>query len=294
MKGILDTWGYTLADKEKVAFVEFKDGSVVVTAPLAKKDNTSLTKYFITWGPISYKDITNTADPTNLAQIKTSEEYASANNGKEVYEVLNNQLKMMLPIVDSSKDIYITIEPQDANSTPGVTIEDYKLNASVYKNASSEVQADNYSNSSSDKAVPSVSCVWSKNDNEVLLTWTVNTAMSEAVEVEIYNKPNEDQGEMDLKDTVDIDDKEVLVETKHREIQLFRLKPIGEDGKMVGTEIHYICKPDDTEVAGANDKNDSTNNPSIPVTPHTGPKETIAFIAFVSLLAYVIYRKAKS
>lgn len=71
---------------------------------------------------------------------------------------------------------------------------------------------------------------------------------------------------MDLKGSPDIDDKSFTLNTPHRDIQLFRLKPVDNNGTMVGEEIQYICKPD-TQSTTTTDENDD-NNP-IPVTPHT-------------------------
>lgn len=292
LDGILNNsrW-YTLADKEKVVFVSFKNGSITVEAPLAKKDSTTIDKYYVTRWPISYKDIASIADPTELAKIKTSEEYETANAGKKVYTTTNNKLTLTLPIQDSSKDIYITIEPRDSTDNPGATIEDYKLSSSIY-NGTSQVKADNFSDAWSDDAIADVSCIWTKDQNRVELTRWVNTALN-ATKVEIYNRPNETQWDMTLKGTVNINDKSFVVDTEHREIQLFRLKPIDANGAMVGNEIQYICKPDVVTTTTTTDTT-TTPEPSVPVTPHTGPKETIAFIAFISLLAYVIYRKAKA
>jgi len=61
---------------------------------------------------------------------------------------------------------------------------------------------------------------------------------------------------------------------------------------MVGLEIQYICKPDNTTPVTPVTPTDPTK--PIPVTPHTGPLETTAIIFFISLLGYFVYRKAKS
>lgn len=97
---------------------------------------------------------------------------------------------------------------------------------------------------------------------------------------------------MDVKGTPAIGDKTFTVNTPHRNIQLFRLKPVDNNGTMIGEEIQYICKPD-TVVAANNATNTTDPTKPIPVTPHTGPKETFAFIMFVSALAYVVYKKTR-
>jgi hypothetical protein len=96
---------------------------------------------------------------------------------------------------------------------------------------------------------------------------------------------------MDLKGSPDIDDKSFTLNTPHRDIQLFRFKPVDNNGTMVGEEIQYICKPDVQSTTTTDETDD--NNP-IPVTPHTGPKETLAFILFISALAYAVYRKTRT
>jgi hypothetical protein len=77
------------------------------------------------------------------------------------------------------------------------------------------------------------------------------------------------------------------MDTPNRNIQLFRLKPLNDAGVMVGTEIQYICKPDNID-SNATDPTTliTPTDPKkpIPVTPHTGPLETSAIIFFLSLL----------
>lgn len=97
---------------------------------------------------------------------------------------------------------------------------------------------------------------------------------------------------MDLKGSPDIDDKSFTLNTPHRDIQLFRFKPVDNNGTMVGEEIQYICKPDVQSTTTIDNETDDAN--PIPVTPHTGPKETLAFILFISALAYAVYRKTRT
>jgi hypothetical protein len=52
--------------------------------------------------------------------------------------------------------------------------------------------AENFSNSNLNKAISDVSCIWTKDQNRVNLTWSVNTALK-ATKVEIYHRGDEKQ-----------------------------------------------------------------------------------------------------
>lgn len=93
---------------------------------------------------------------------------------------------MALPLESTSVDVYVTIAPEDEFSTQGNQIEDYKINPGSTA-ATTQVKADNFSNANSNKAIDSVSCIWTKDQNRVNLTWAVNTALS-ATKVEIYHR----------------------------------------------------------------------------------------------------------
>lgn len=158
------------------------------------------------------------------------------------------------------------------------------------------VAGDTYS-TTSNQAIDNVTCVWDATDNRVTLTWDINTAMSQATKVQIYHRPDENQGDMTLKGTPAITDRRFPVDTPHRNIQLFRLKPIDAAGTMVGKEIQYLCKPDGNVTSDTTPSTPVTpSDPAkpIPVTPHTGPLETTAAVFFISLLLYTVYRKMKA
>lgn len=276
---------FNLGDKDRIISKGLSGMTLNLEAPVAKKDGKNITDYYITRWPISYKDITTTASADDLAKIRSSSEYT--NNNKPVYTIVGDKLLLELPLADTNVDVYVTIAPQDEFQSQGNMIEDYKINPST--SSTTQVKADNFSNTTSNKAIADVSCIWTKDQNRVNLTWSVNTAMSQATKVEISHRGDTNQWPMDVKGTPTIGDKTFTMDTPHRNIQLFRLKPIDNNGTMIGEEIQYICKPDTTTTPVT--PTDPTK--PIPVTPHTGPKETFAFIAFVSALVYVIYRKTR-
>ena len=173
-------------------------------------------------------------------------------------------------------------------------IEDFKFNLNSTTTSTTAVAGDVY-NTSSNKAIDNVTCVWDATENRTTLLWDLNTAMSNATKVEIAHRPDEDQGTMDVKGTPNITARRFVVDTPHRDIQLFRLKPLDANGAMVGIEIQYICKPDNVATTDPTTPITPTDpTKPIPVTPHTGPLETTAMIFFISLLGYFVYRKARS
>jgi hypothetical protein len=87
--------------------------TLVLSAPLAQKNGKAITSYFITRGPISYKDITTTNSVDDLAKIKQSEDYEKT-NGKPMYEIKDNKLLLTFILDDVAADLYVTIAPQDA------------------------------------------------------------------------------------------------------------------------------------------------------------------------------------
>ena len=116
--------------------------------------------------------------------------------------------------------------------------------------------------------------------------------MTAATKVEISHRPDENVGDMTVKGTPTITDRRFVVDTPHRNIQLFRLKPTDAAGAMIGIEIQYICKPDATSTTSTTPTTPTDPTKPIPVTPHTGPLETTAMVFFISLLGYFVYRKA--
>ena len=283
------SWWYTQSDKDKISFVSLNGSTLVLSAPLAQKNGKAITSYFITRGPIPYKDIAATNSVDDLNKIMDSRNYKSDNN-KSVYEVKDNKLILTLPITDITADLYVTIAPEE-DAVQGSFIEDYKINPASQAWSTTKVLAENFSNSTLNKAVVDVSCIWTKDQNRVNLTWSVNTALN-ATKVEIYHRGDENQWPMDLKGSPDIDDKSFTLNTPHRDIQLFRFKPVDNNGTMVGEGIQYICKPDVRSTTTIDNETDDAN--PIPVTPHTWPKETLAFILFISALAYAVYRKTRT
>lgn len=59
---------------------------VTIEAPIAKKDGKDVTSYYITWAPISYKDITVTSNPDDLAKVKDSDSTKSL-DGAPIYKI---------------------------------------------------------------------------------------------------------------------------------------------------------------------------------------------------------------
>ena len=283
---------YTVSDKNAVKVISKTATMVTIEAPIAKKDGKDVTSYYITWAPISYKDITVTSNPDDLAKVKDSDSTKSL-DGTPIYKIQWGKLVFTIEVLEPTKDLYVTIAPQDANGNTGEPITDFKFNINTVVTATTAVAGDSY-NSSSNQAISNVTCVWDATENRTTLLWDINTAMN-AKKVEISHRPDENQWDMTVKWTPDITARRFVVDTPHRNIQLFRLKPLDAAGAMLGIEIQYICKPDDI----------SSNSPvtpmvptdpqkPIPVTPHTWPLETTAIIFFMSLLGYFVYRKVKS
>ncbi len=278
-------WGYNISDKDKIVSLGLSWSILNLEVPVAKKDGKIMTTYYITRWPNSYADIAKDSSQAKFDKLRDSATFTNGN--KPVYEVVGEKLILALPLEAVNGDLYISIDPQDEFDAQGNRLEDYKINLDTI--STTQVKAENFSNASSNKAIANVSCIWTKDQNRVNLTWSVNTAMS-ATKVEISHRGDTNQWPMDVKGTPAIGDKTFTMHTPHRNIQLFRLKPVDNNGTMIGEEIQYICKPD-TVVAAANTPTDPTK--PIPVTPHTGPKETFTFIMFVSALAYVVYKKTR-
>jgi hypothetical protein len=112
------------------------------------------------------------------------------NGTKPVYEVVGEKLILALPLEVANGDVYISIDPQDEFDAQGNRLEDYKINLDT--SVVTQVKADNFSNSSLNKAIGDVSCIWTKDQNRVNLTWSVNTAMN-ATKVEISHRGDTNQ-----------------------------------------------------------------------------------------------------
>jgi len=281
---------YTATDKNSVKIIAKTATTVTIEAPIAKKDGKDITSYYITWAPISYKDITATSNTDDLAKVKDSDTIKSP-DGSPIYSISWSKLVFTLEVLEPTKDLYVTIAPEDANKNTGWLIEDFKFNINTTTTATTAVAGDTY-NSSSNKAIDNVTCVWDATENRTTLLWDINTAMN-ATKVEISHRPDEKQGTMTVKGTPDITARRFVVDTPHRDIQLFRLKPLDWAGTMIGLEIQYICKPDTTTPITTPVTPTDPTKP-IPVTPHTGPLETTAIIFFISLLGYFAYRKMRA
>ncbi len=280
---------YTETDKSLVKIISNTATTVTVEAPIAKKDGKDIVSYYISWSPLSFQDITTTANSDDLKKVKDTNDIKLP-DGSPVYLLTWGKLLMILEVLEPTKDLYVTIEPQDENQKAWIWIEDLKLNVNTTTTATTAVAGDSY-NSSSNEAINNVTCVWDATGNRTTLLWDINTAMN-ATKVEISHRPDENQGPMTVKGTPDATARRFVVDTPHRNIQLFRLKPLDANGAMVGIEIQYICKPDNVAIPAPITPTDPKK--PIPVTPHTGPLETTAIIFFISLLGYFVYRKAKS
>jgi len=298
---------YTAADKSAVKIIAKTATTVTIEAPLAKKDGKDVTSYYITWAPISYKDITATSNTDDLAKVKDSDTVKLA-SWAPIYSTTWSKLVFTLEVLEPTKDLYVTIAPEDTNKNTWWMIEDFKFNINTTTTSTTAVAGDVF-NSTSNRAIDNVTCVWDATENRTTLLWDLNTAMS-ATKVEISHRPDENQWIMTVKGTPNITDRRFPVDTPHRNIQLFRLKSLDAAGTMVWLEIQYLCKPDTLEKCTIDGKTDlSKNDPNcksdtaitptdptkpIPVTPHTGPLETTAIIFFVSLLGYFVYRKVRA
>lgn len=283
-------WWYAANDKEKIKFISFSWGILVLEAPVAQKDAKILPNYYITWWPISYQEITTTNSAQDLQKIQDSDTYKST-NGKSVYEVKNWVLLLSLPTLAWSKDLYVTIIPLDDSGTQWEIIEDYKIDLTTQK-AGSQVLADNFSNPNSNQAISSISCIWASTENRVTLTWNVNTALN-ATNVEIYHRGDSNQWPMELKWTVAINSKTFTVSTPHRNEQLFRFRAVNSNGALVWSEIQYQCSSDAGSSVTGTTTTTTTDTPAIPVVPWTWPKETFALILLFSWIAYILFKKFK-
>lgn len=287
---------YAATDKDAVKVISKTATTATIEAPVAKKDGQIVTSYYITWAPISYSQIASvTSNSDDLAKVKDSDDYKTKNN-KDMYEIQGEKLIFTIEIADPSRDVYVTIAPEDANRNTWAQIEDFTFNlatVNIWWVTSTTSVAGDVHDTTLNQAIVDASCIWDATANRVTLFWALNTAYPNATKVEIYHRGDETVGDMTLKGTPNITDRRFPVDTPHRNIQLFRFKPVDAAGTMIGTEIMYTCKPDSSTANNSSWWSSVDPNNPIPVTPHTGPVETAAIVFFVSLLGYVVYRKVK-
>ncbi len=287
------SWWYASTDKSLVTIISKTDKTATLQAPVAKKDGQVIDSYYITWAPMSFQEMTSDATTTDdLQKIKSSDDVALATGGTPMYKVEGDKIIFTIDIAEPNKDIYVTILPEDENRVTGNGIEDFSFNLSTVQVGSTgtttTVAGDVY-DPALNQAITNVTCVWDATANRTTLLWDINTAIS-ASRVEISHRPDEKQGDMTVKGTPNITDRRFVVDTPHRDVQLFRLKPLDGAGTMVGNEIQYICKP-----APVSETPVTPTNPSNPisVTPATGPKETAVIVLLISVLGYALYRKVR-
>ena len=238
--------------------------------------------------------MTTTVNADDLQKVKDSDASAVAAGGTPIYKVEGDKVIFTIDIAEPTKDIYISILPEDENRATGNGIQDFTFNLSTVQVGSSgnTAVAGDVHNPSLNQAITNVSCVWDATANRTTLLWDVNTALS-ATRVEISHRPDENQGAMTVKGTPNITDRRFVVDTPHRNVQLFRLKPVDSAGTMVGNEIQYICKPDTPATTGTTPVQPTNPSKPIPVTPATGPVQNAAVVLIISLLGYAIYRKVR-
>ena len=287
-------WWYANTDKSLVKVISKTDKTATLEAPVAKRNGQTVTSYYITWAPISYAEMTTTVNADDLQKVKDSDASAVAAGGTPIYKVEGDKLIFTIDIAEPTKDIYISILPEDENRATGNGIQDFTFNLSTVQVGSSgnTAVAWDVHNPSLNQAITNVSCVWDATANRTTLLWDVNTALS-ATRVEISHRPDENQGAMTVKGTPNITDRRFVVDTPHRNVQLFRLKPVDSAGTMVGNEIQYICKPDTPATTGTTPVQPTNPSKPIPVTPATGPVQNAAVVLIISLLGYAIYRKVR-
>lgn len=288
-----DRW-YLNYDGDDVRVVDIDGETVTFEIPAMETvDGYFVEDYYIVRWPDDYQNVLIDED---LEIFRDSFDYEE-DHGEDMYEIdVDNQLLRITvdKIVDRSMVFYIYVFPQDDNNDDyrgaplifdAFSLEDLKVSSSG--SSSTPTRTSDLYDSDSNKRVDNVSCVWDNTGNRVTLFWEVNQAYTDASNVEVSYRPNDTQWSMIVVWEPNINNEKIVVDTAHREIQLFRLKPIDQDGAMMGTEIQYICKPQNVSEPGVDEEN------PIPVVPETGPRETTAIIAILAVIGYGIYRKTK-
>lgn len=279
-------WGYKTTDKELIKPISKTASSVTLEIPVAYHDGNVVTDYYLSWGSLSLTEIKDNYNMDDLTKMRDSDS-ESKRLGAPVYKVEGNKIIATLDILEPNKDVYLSVEPLVSSAKDGKTIEDYKFNLSTLTISTSTTPtaiASDIHDAGGQKAIINVTCVWDNTANRVTLLWDVNTALS-ANKVEISHRGDVQQGAMTVKGTPHISEKRFVIDTPHRNLQLFRLKPIDANNTMVGYEIQYECKPDN--------KPADPKKP-IPVTGKTGPMENTLVIVGLSIVAYVLYRRFRT
>jgi hypothetical protein len=101
------------------------------------------------------------------------------------------KLVFTLEVLEPTKDLYVTIAPEDENKETGTPIEDFKFNINTTTTSTTAVAGDTF-NSTSNQAIDNVTCVRDATGNRTTLLWDINTAMN-ATKVEIAHRPDETQ-----------------------------------------------------------------------------------------------------
>lgn len=289
-------WWYIDYDGNDVDVVDIEDDAITFEIPLIDTiDGYVVEDYYIVRWPDDYQNVIIDDD---LDVFRDSIDYET-DNDETMYTLDVDARTLTLRVdelFDSNEEYYVYVFPEDHDN-----IDDFRgspLIFDVFTLADAEISSDASSSTtsnnddeedtwsdlydaSSDKRVDNISCMRDDTKDRVTLFWEVNQAYSDAQRVEVSYRPNEEQWSMTVVGTPLIDNERIIIDTAHREIQLFRLKPVDQDRAMVGKEVQYICKPD----------NDPDN--PIPVVPDTGPKETTAIVIILAILWYAIYRKTK-
>lgn len=303
ISGILesaDRW-YTEADKSLIQVIAKTANTATLQVPVAQKDGQIITSYYITWAPFSFEAMqTGTSTTEQLAQVKDSDKIEKE-TWSPMYVIEGNNLIFTIDIADANAPIYVTIMPEDVNRISWDPIEDFQfvLNTVQIANGvtTTTAVAGDINDRSKNIAIINESCIRDATANRVTLVWDLNLAWSNATRVEISHRGDESVGPMTVRGTPPITDRRMIIDTPHRNIQLFKFKPLDAAGAMVGEEIHYICKPTPTTTTPNPTPTPTTpTDPAkpIPVVPATGPAQTAAIIFFVSLLLYIVYRKVKA
>lgn len=292
---LASSWWYTDADKSSVKVIAKTDTTATLEAPVAKKNGETVQDYYILWSPISYATMMSNSNADDLIKSKDSTKAALAAWGTPIYKVEGEKVIFTIDIAEPTQDIYVTLVPEGADKVSGNGIYDYAFNLSTVQVASANTTAvaGDTHNPAMNQAITNVTCVWDATANRTTLLWDINTGLS-ATSVEISHRGDEKQGDMAVKGKPNITDRKFVVDTPHRNVQLFRLKPLDGAGTMVGNEIQYICKNDTPKTPDTTTPVKPTNpKKPIPVTPATGPAETAAVVLVLSLLIYGLYRKLR-
>ncbi len=287
--------GYNPWDENAAVVTAKTDTSVTFEVPVAKKEGKSIVSYYITRWPISYQEMMSSQNTDDLAKIKTSDD-TTATWGEQVYKVVNDKLILTLPIDSPTDTIYVSVVPEDdtMNLWRILELKPFQLNTlqvTTTTNYDEKGAGASFSNPALNQAIDNVTCVWDATANRTTLFRDVNTAL-QASTVEISYRADEQQWSMVVVGKPAIRDNKFIVDTAHRNIQLFNLKPLDSNGTKIGNDIQYICKPNPVAWPVAPITPTNPSKP-IPVTPATWPVETAAVVLVIAILGYALYRKVR-